>query len=129
MTPPQDRLVDPDDASRTQVRDEAAGIVDFPWDDDRPGDRDALRSDVTCAVPWLADGFEAIQLYVEPVLRDRAEELCAAAEAWSGTHRDIDGLTAAVMRYADEEDLSASIFTRPRDAMSAGLVGIAFTLG
>lgn len=88
-----------------------------------------LRSDASCTVPWRADGFEAIEVYVDPAIWDRADELCQAATGWSGAHRDIDGLSRDVMAYADEEHLSASIYTNPRDEMSQGVVALAFTVG
>ncbi len=121
--------VDPDDAGRRQVAYEQPGDADSPWDGERRPQPDLLRSDATCAIAWRVDGYEAILLFVDPVLRDRAGELCAAIEGWSGVHRDLDDLSAEITRYADHERLSVSIYPRPRDELSTGVVAIAVTLG
>jgi hypothetical protein len=86
------------------------------------------RDDVACAIAWRADGYEAIEVYVDPALADRQAEICETVEALAGRHRDIDTLSEAVETFADGADLSASIYERLADAPE-GLVAIAFTLG
>jgi hypothetical protein len=88
-----------------------------------------LRSAATCSIAWRADGFEAIELFVDPALRDRAEELCAAIDGWSGVHRDLDDLSDEILQYADREGLNVGIYPRLRDDMSTGLVEIAISVG
>ena len=109
---------------------EQPGAVDFPFDTD-PQNRSAvgLASDAACTVPWQADGFEAIQVFVDPALRDRARELCSVVETWAGAHDDADELTDVALAYADEENLSATFFENPPDDLSAGTFAIAFTIG
>jgi hypothetical protein len=108
---------------------EQPGAVDYPFDDDRTESGDLFASDAACAIAWRAGGFEAIQVFVDPALRDRAEELCAMVESASGAQRDIDSLSETVLSYADREGLSASIHERPPGDLSEGLVAIAFTIG
>ncbi|HEU4671651.1 MAG TPA: hypothetical protein VFS32_02010 [Candidatus Limnocylindrales bacterium] len=86
------------------------------------------RDDATCAIAWRADGYEAIEVYVDPALGDRDADICETVEALAGAHRDIDTLTDAIETYAAGEELSASIYERP-DAAPLGLVAIAFTIG
>ncbi len=108
---------------------ERAGTVDFAFDDDSPNAADVIRSDAACAIPWVVDRFQSIQVFVDPVLTDRANEICAMVETVSATNRDLDALTQAVLRYAGGEGLSASIHETPQDDLSVGNVAIAFTLG
>lgn len=107
---------------------ESPGSIDYPFDTD-PQNPNATASDVTCTVPWRADGYEAIAVFVDPALRDRADELCAVVSGWAGAHADIDTLSDAIRSFSEREDVSASIFEDPRDALSTGLVAVAFTLG
>ncbi len=88
-----------------------------------------VRSDASCAIPWLADGCSAIQIFVDPSLHDRERDLCMAIQELSGAHRDIDTLTDDVIAYTDGEGLSAAIYPRPRDELSDGLVAVAITVG
>ncbi len=129
VAPGEAAPVDPDDAGHGHGTYERPGGVDFRWLDETRSQPDLLRSDATCAIAWRVDGYEAILLFVDPVLRDRAGELCAAIEGWSGVHRDLDDLSAEITRYADHERLSVSIYPRPRDGLSKGVVAIAVTLG
>lgn len=116
--------------SRRALAHEAPGAVDYPFDRD-PHSQAAtgLRSDAACSVPWRADGFEAIQVFVDPALVDRAADLCSLIEQLAATHRRIGPLSDAVIAYADQEELAASVFEEPRDALSVGVVAIAFTAG
>jgi hypothetical protein len=86
------------------------------------------RDDASCAIAWRADGYEAIEVYVDPALADREADICETVAALAGAHADIDTLTEAIETYASGEELSASIYERPRGA-PAGLVAVAFTLG
>jgi hypothetical protein len=106
------------------------GAVDYPFDTD-PQNRSTvgLASDAACTVPWRADGYEAIQVFVDPALRDRARELCDLVSAWAGATHDIDALSGAVLGYSNDEELSASVFENPTDELSAGTVAISFTIG
>jgi hypothetical protein len=108
---------------------ETAGAVDYPFDDDRPSGQELTQSDAACAVPWRVNGFEAIQVFVDPALRDRARELCEVVETWSSTHADLDRLSAEIQRWSERERLSASLYEQPRDDLSTGVLAIAFTLG
>jgi hypothetical protein len=109
---------------------ETPGSVDGPFDaDPQSANARGLESDSACTVPWRADGFEAIQVFVDPALRDRAGELCAVVSLWAAAHRDLDSLAGAAMSYSDSEDLSASIFDNPPDELSTGTLAIAFTIG
>jgi hypothetical protein len=116
--------------SRRALAHEAPGSVDYPFDrDERSAGAVGLASDAACTVPWRADGFEAIQVFVDPALLDRAAVLCSTIEVLAETHRTIDRLGDAVIDYADREDLSASVFEEPPDDLSTGTVAIAFTVG
>jgi hypothetical protein len=88
----------------------------------------SARDDATCAIAWRADGYEVIEVYVDPALRDREADICQTMEALAAAHADIDTLTEAIETYASGEQLSASIYERP-DSAPAGLVAVAFTLG
>lgn len=110
---------------------ESPGTVDYPFDSDRrnPAAR-GFESDAACTIPWRAGGYEAIQVFVDPALLDRAEELCGVVEQWAGTNRDIDSLAEAVERYSETEDVSGSVYEdAARDDLSTGTLAIAFTLG
>ncbi|CAN5429985.1 hypothetical protein BH20CHL6_BH20CHL6_17980 [soil metagenome] len=119
----------PDTTPLRGLRHEPPGTVDGPFDDDTPSGAAVIRSDAACSVAWRADGFEAIQVFVDPVLTDRARELCSVVEMWSTAHRDLTALNEAVMAYARDEQLSASVYEDPQDDLSTGVVAIAFTLG
>lgn len=82
----------------------------------------------TCAIAWRADGYEAIEVYVDPALGDRDPDICETVEALAGAHHDIDTLSEAIEAYARREAMSASIYERP-EAAPVGLVAVAFTLG
>ena len=88
-----------------------------------------LRSDAICTLAWVTDGYEAVQLFANPALMDRAQTLCEAAQVWTSVHRDLDSLSRAILAYADAEGLSASIYERPPDDLSAGTVAVAFEIG
>jgi hypothetical protein len=115
---------------RRGLEHEFPGAVDYPFDSDpqNPNAR-GLESDSACTVPWRADGFEAIQVFVDPALRDRANELCDLVTTWAGTHRHLDDLVDAAIDYTDEEEISASVHDNLPDDLSSGTVAIAFTLG
>ena len=87
------------------------------------------RSDAICTIAWVTDGFEAVQLFINPALMERAEELCEAAQIWTSAHRDLDSLSRAILDYARNEGLSASIYERPPDDPSVGLVAVSFEVG
>jgi len=109
---------------------ETPGSVDYPFDADPHSPNAAgLVSDSACAIPWVTDGFQAIQVFVDPALRDRARELCEVVTMWADAHRDLDALATAAVDYSDSEDVSASVFDNPPDDLSAGTVAIAFTIG
>jgi hypothetical protein len=115
---------------RRGLEHETPGSVDFPFDTDPQNPNVAgLQSDSACTVAWRSDGFEAIQVFVDPALRDRAGELCSVVTQWAAASDDLDGLSEAANRYSDEEALSASIFDNLPDDLSRGTVAIAFTLG
>jgi hypothetical protein len=86
------------------------------------------RDDAACAIAWQVDDYEVIEVYVDPALSDRTDEICLTVEALSGDHRDIDTLSDAIRTFAEGESLSASIYDRPDDA-PGGVVAVAFTIG
>ena len=109
---------------------ERPGTVDHAFDADAQTEGlTGLQSDAACAVPWVVDGHQAVQVFVDTAILDRAGELCAVVETWTSAHRDIDALSDAVLRYAESEGLSASIYEETPDDLSTGLVAIAFTVG
>jgi hypothetical protein len=114
---------------QTHAQWEYAGTVDGPFDRDRPEGQDPLHTDAACSVPWLADGFEAISVFVDPVLVDRAPGICETMNALGEQHRDIESLSEAVQTFARGEGLSAAIHERPRDELTAGVVAVSYTLG
>src|SRR2546423_13359843 len=111
------------------VRYEDGGTVDGPSDDDHPASHELIRSDAACAIPWRADDYEAVQVFLDPALTDRSRELCLLVEGFAGAHRDIDTLSDAILRWSRREGLSAGIYEGPQDDLSAGVVAIAFTIG
>lgn len=108
---------------------EATGAVDGPFDTDPIADDQGVHSDAACTIPWRADGHEAIQVFLDPALADRAADLCMTVAGWAAAIRDLDSLTTTVMDYARHEGLSPSIHEEPPDELSRGTVAIAFTLG
>jgi hypothetical protein len=112
-----------------RVRYEDAGTVDGPFDDDQPASHELIQSDAACAIPWRADGYEAIEVFLDPALTDRSRELCLLIEGWAGAHRDIDTFSNAVIGWSRREGLSPGIYETPPDDLSAGVVAIAFTIG
>jgi len=114
---------------QTHARYETPGTVDGPFDVDRPWEEHPYRSDAACSLPWRADGVEAISVFLDPVLLDRATSICETVNGLAGAHGDLDGLIPALETFARAEGLSVSIHERPRDELSAGLVAVAFTLG
>ncbi len=122
----RDYPIDPD-ATGTDALSDATEI----YDPIRSGldDVGTTRNDASCVVPWTADGYQAIEIFLDPIVDDRTESICEVATAWSGTCDDLDALTEAIMDYADEEGLSASVFPRPEGELSDGVVAISFTVG
>jgi hypothetical protein len=88
-----------------------------------------LRSDAICTIAWVNDGFQAVQLFINPVLMDRAEDLCETAQIWTSVHRDVDSLSRAILEYARAEGLSASIHEQPPGDLSVGLLAVSFEIG
>ena len=88
-----------------------------------------LRSDAFCTVAWIVDPYEAVMVFADPVLIDRAQEICEEMNAMTTTHRDLDSLVAAVNRWAAAAGLSASIYDEPRDDVSTGVVAVSFEVG
>jgi len=102
-------------------------VIDFPWDVD-PGS-EGPRSDVTCEIPWRAEGFEAIQVYVDPSLSDQAQAICQTMEGLAGAHRDIDTLAQALLDFGSREELAVAIHEDLPDDLSSGTVAVAITIG
>src|SRR3954447_16961636 len=115
--------------ARKRNRGEFIGTVDHAFDDDTPSSHPLIRNDAACAIAWVHDDFDAIEIYIDPALTDRQEEICEEINAISAAHEDIDGLSREVLRYAEGGGLSAGIYERPPDAMTANLVAIVFTIG
>lgn len=108
---------------------ETAGSVDHPRDDDRPASHPLIQTDAACAIPWRADGFEAVEVFVDTAVRDRAEAICRTLSGLCGEHADIDSLNAAIHDYAARNELSAGVYERPPDRLSEDIVAVTFTLG
>lgn len=117
------------DFERRIPRYEDPGAVDYPGDVDRPTANPVPEDDASCAIPWVVRGYQAIEVYVDPALRDRTHALCELVETWAATHRDLDTLTDAATAYGDEEELSVSVYDQLPDAPATGVVAVAFTLG
>jgi len=107
---------------------ERPGVIDFPWDTDPQADG-AMRDDVTATIPWRADGFEAIEVYLDLALADEADAITRTLEGLAAAHRTIDTLTTALLAYGRDEELAVAIHEEPKDALSAGVVAVAITLG
>lgn len=107
---------------------EDIGTVDGAFDNDRPSSHPLIRDDSACAIAWLQDGFQAIEVYVDPALTDRQGEICEAINDAAGAERDVDGLSAHVLRYAEGAGLSAGIYERPPDSPTEDLVAVVFTI-
>jgi hypothetical protein len=140
IAPPQIEIVDTVEIPHTDkfattrrqygeraVRYEDPGAVDGPWDRERRNPA-AMATDVSCAVPWVREGYQVIELYLDPALNDRVDELCAVVTTLSTRARDLDALTEAVNGYFREEHLSPSFYEEPDD-ISSGVVAIAVTIG
>lgn len=112
---------------------ENAGDIDHAWDVDPRADprltAEGLVSDVTCTVPWRVDDFEAIEVYLDPALSDRVDEICATITSLAAAHRDIDTLTAAILGLGRLGEYSAMVVDDPPDAASRGVVAVAVTVG
>jgi hypothetical protein len=106
---------------------EFPGAIDYPFDDDSPGSHQLLQSDVTS--PWVTDGFQAVQLYLDPALRDEAAEYCRTLDLLCGGNRNVDSLSQAVLEYFRAQGLSASVYERPQDDLSEGVIAVAVTPG
>jgi hypothetical protein len=88
-----------------------------------------LTGDSAAVIPWVTDGYEAIEVFVDTALRDRVADICALVDGWAATHRTLDELSGAAMIWSDNEDVSASIYENPKDDPSVKTVAIAFTIG
>jgi hypothetical protein len=108
---------------------EGAGTVDHPFDSDRPSGQPHIRSDAACTIAWRRDGYEAVTVHVDPAIVDRSQEICAVIEGFTHAHGDAESLGAAILGWAGREDLSASMYEEPRDALSVGLLAVAITVG
>ncbi len=98
---------------------------EIPFEEDPAN---ALRDDAARAIAWRADDREVIEVYVDPALRDREDEICDTIEAIAAAHKDVDGLSRAIETFGDAEDLSISIYDEPPNVVE-GLVAVAVTLG
>ncbi len=87
------------------------------------------HNDAACIVPWVTGDYQAIEIYLDPIVDDRTESICELATAWSATYRDLDSLADAINEYADGEGLSAAIFPRPAGELSEGVVAVSITAG
>jgi hypothetical protein len=117
--------------NRTMKRDrgDMIGAVDRAFDDDRPSSHPLIRNDAACAIPWVEDGFQAIEVFIDPALTDREAEICDALSALSADNRKMDGLNAAIHAYAQGAGLSAGVYERPPDDLANDSVAVVFTLG
>ena len=88
-----------------------------------------LRSNSFCTIAWMVEPFEAIMVFADPALADRAQEICEAMNTLTTTHRDIDGLSEAIRRWADGAGLSAAIYDEPQEDLSQGVMAVSFEIG
>jgi hypothetical protein len=72
--------------------------------------------------------FEAVMVFADLLLMDRAGLLCEEINVMTTTHRDLDSLSDALKRFADVEGLSVSIYEEPRDDISRGVLAVTFTI-
>jgi hypothetical protein len=110
------------------VRFEDPGVVDGPFDRDERNPR-AAQDNPTCAVPWVHKGYQAIEVWVDPAIGDRATEVCEAVNAASGASQDVDELTETAFRALETLGLSPSLYERPPDDISTGVLAIGVTAG
>lgn len=89
----------------------------------------AASGPAACTFAWRAGSFEALTVYVNPVLDDRAASICETTNGIVARQGDLEGLSQALDRFARGAALSVSMYEEPRDDPSAGLVAISFTLG
>jgi len=115
--------------TRKRNRGEFVGTVDYAFDEDAPSSHPLIRNDAACAIAWVHDGFDAIEIYVDPALTDRQEEICEQVNVVSAAHEDIDGLSREILEFGRGAGLSAGIYERPPDAMTANLIAVVFTVG
>jgi hypothetical protein len=99
---------------QSHARFEASGTADRP---------------AACTFAWRKGPFEAVAVYVDPVLDDRAASICETTNGIVARRNDLEGLSQALDRFARGEGLAVSIHEEPRDDPSTGLVAISFTLG
>jgi hypothetical protein len=87
-----------------------------------------LRSDAICTIPWTVKPFEAVMVFADLLLMDRAGLLCEEINVLTTTHGDLDSLSDALRRLADVEGLTVSIYEEPRDDISRGVLAVTFTI-
>src|SRR5690606_30656316 len=115
--------------SRRDEAYESPGTVDHAFDRDPEAVRArGLESDAACTIPWREDGFEAIQVFLDPGLLDRTEELCGVITQWAAIERDLDAIRRRLDRYAAGAEIGWTMFENPRDRLSEGIVAIALTI-
>jgi hypothetical protein len=88
-----------------------------------------LTDDAAAVIPWVRDGFQAIEVYIDPGLRDRVAELDSLVDTWAATHTTLDGLSETARVWSQNEDVNASIYENLPDDPSVGTIAIAFTIG
>ncbi|MFL5757036.1 MAG: hypothetical protein ACJ77N_12150 [Chloroflexota bacterium] len=108
---------------------ESPGSVDGAFDEDMPSGQPRVQSDAACTIAWVTDGFQAIQVFVDPALVDRSGEICHVIEDIATVQRDIDGLAGNIIGWGERESLSASVIENPPDDISTGTVAVAITIG
>ena len=108
---------------------ETAGSVDHPFDDERPASHPLIQTDAACSIPWLTGGFQAVEVFVDPALRDRAPDICQTLSGLCTEHDDLDALNGSIQYYAERNEMSAGVYERPPDRLPEDVVAVAFTLG
>ncbi|HEX5450748.1 MAG TPA: hypothetical protein VFW86_00025 [Candidatus Limnocylindrales bacterium] len=112
-----------------QPRYENAGTLDRPFDDDHPSSHPLIQGDAACTIPWQADDYQAVALYIDPALDERMPAICQTVSGLCGQHADIDTLIGAIKVFCSDEELSPTFYEQPDEALSPGLLAVAFTLG
>ncbi len=125
-----------DDVLASRVRSELghmvrhAGAIDVQVTDGRVVLSGPVLADETVGVLATIHTSPGVkEVDDDPLIDDRTDSICEIATAWSSEHRNLDRLSEAIMGYAEDEGLSASIFPRPEGELSEGIVAVTFTAG
>jgi hypothetical protein len=117
-----------DPRTMRSVRYEDPGAVDGPWDRDERNPN-AAADNPNCAIPWVHDGYTAIEVYIDPAVGDRAPQVCEAVNAASGGSIHVDVLAETAFRALERLNLSPTLYDDPPDRLSSGMLAFGVTVG